>query len=67
MYGRKVKKKTYDTPITMLFEKKQIEKFKALVGKGYQTKIRELVQDYIDACTREENDRKAFESSRYGN
>lgn len=62
MYGRKVKKKTYDTPITMLFEKKQIEKFKLLIGKGYQKKIRELVQDYIDACTREENDKRIYEN-----
>lgn len=53
-----IKKKKYDTAVTMLFEKKQIEKFKTIVGKGYQAKIRELVQMYIDAYIRKMNDKR---------
>lgn len=41
------KKKIYNTAVTMLFDEKTINEFKKIVGKGYQTKIRELVQNYI--------------------
>jgi uncharacterized protein (DUF4415 family) len=48
----------YTKQLTMNFEPKMLEEFKSIVGKGYQVKIRELVQMYIDAYKRKMNDQR---------
>lgn len=60
-YGSTIKHarpKIYTEKITLMFDKKTLEKFKSIVGKGYQVKIRELVQMYLDAYERKLNERK---------
>lgn len=59
-YGKKAKsprKQIYTKAITMKFDEKTLNEFKKIVGKGYQVKIRELVQMYIDAYHRKVNDK----------
>lgn len=48
----------YGKPITMKFDEQLLNEFKAIVGKGYQTKIRELVQDYVDKYKRDLKDKQ---------
>lgn len=49
-YGKKLgipRKKRYNKAVTMLFDEETLDAFKRIIGKGYQTKIRELVEKYI--------------------
>lgn len=60
-YGSTIKHprpRIYTEKVTLSFDKKTLDKFKKIVGKGYQVKIRELVQMYIDAYERKLNERK---------
>lgn len=54
----KKRKLIYDTKVTINFEKKQLDRFREIVGAGYQVKIRDLVQCYIDAYDRKVNEYK---------
>lgn len=51
------RQRVYTQAITMKFDAKTLDEFKKIVGKGYQVKIRELVQMYIDAYKRKINDK----------
>ena len=56
--GKNIKqprKVIYNKPVTMLFDEKLLSEFKMIVGRGYQTKIRELVQNYVDEYKRRNN------------
>ena len=43
----KPRKKVYTKAVTMLFDEETLNAFKRIVGKGYQVKIRELVEQYV--------------------
>lgn len=44
--------------VNMAIEPKLLEEFKKITGKGYQVKIKELMQMYIDAYYRKLDDRR---------
>ena len=56
--AKRPRQRIYNQTITMKFDEKTLEEFKSIVGKGYQIKIRELVQMYIDAYKRKMNDQR---------
>lgn len=55
---KRPRKKIYTEKITMAIDSKTLEEFKKIVGKGYQSKIREIMQMYIDAYYRKLNEKR---------
>ena len=53
---RHPRKPIYTKSITLRIDDKTLNNFKAIVGNNYQTKIRELMNMYIDAYNRKKKD-----------
>ena len=51
------RKVNYDTSVKFRIDTKLLNDFKKIVGQGYQTKIRELMQDYVDKYYKDKYDR----------
>jgi len=52
------RKKIYTKKVTLMFDERTLNEFKTIVGDGYQVKIRELVNMYINAYHRKMNDKE---------
>ena len=51
------KKVNYDIKVNIRFNSQVLNEFKKIVGEGYQTRIRQFVEDYVEQYKKDEYDR----------